>query len=106
MINDINKKIGKIQKEFDLQSIIYNIRGLEEYIKKELLVMTTKLNIFEGQLEEKKRRPLSARKTSDCKLTSSISYKKLTPVDCISCFQNPMNDRPQSEQRRLFGNKY
>lgn len=29
MINEINKKIGKIQKEFDLQGVIYNIRGLE-----------------------------------------------------------------------------
>lgn len=53
--------------------------------------MNTKLQMFESQLaEEKRRRPISARKTSDGKLTSSISYKKLTPVDCISCFQNPM----------------
>jgi len=29
MINEINKRIGKIQKEFDLQSVIYNIKGLE-----------------------------------------------------------------------------
>ena len=94
MINEINKKIGKIMKEFDLQNVIYNIKGLEEYIKKELLVVNTKLTLFEGQLEEsKKKRPLSARRTSDGKLTSSISYKKLTPVDCISCFQNPLSER-------------
>ena len=68
--------------------------------------MTTKLQMLESQLaEEKRRRPISARKTSDGKLTSSVSYKKLTPVDCISCFQNPM-ERTPPEQRRLFGNKY
>lgn len=50
MINEINKRIGKIQKEFDIQGVIYNLKGLEEYIKKELLVMTTKLQMFESQL--------------------------------------------------------
>ena len=66
--------------------------------------MNTKVAMMESQLaEEKKRRPISARKTSDGKLTSSVSYKKLMPVDCISCFQNPMNGSP--EQRKLFGNK-
>lgn len=28
MINDINKKIAKIQKEFDLQGVMYSIKGL------------------------------------------------------------------------------
>jgi hypothetical protein len=70
------------------------------------MVMTTKIQMLESQLaEEKRRRPISARKTSDGKLTSSVSYKKLTPVDCISCFQNPM-ERTAPEQRRLFGHKY
>ena len=94
-----------MQKEFDLQTVIYNIKGLEEYMKKEMLVMNTKLGMFESQLEEQKRkRPLSARKTSDGKLTSSISYKKLTPVDCISCFQNPLSER--GTERKLFNSKY
>jgi hypothetical protein len=34
MINDINKRISKIQKDFDLQTVIYGLRGLEEFIKK------------------------------------------------------------------------
>lgn len=38
-------------------------------------------------------------------MTSSISYKKLVPVDCISCFQNPMGER-SPEQRKLFGRNY
>lgn len=28
MIHEINKKIGKIQKEFDLQGVIYSLKGL------------------------------------------------------------------------------
>ena len=57
-----------------------------------------------GLAEEKKRRPISARKTTDGKMTSSLSYKKLTPVDCISCFQNPIADQ-SSDKRKLFANK-
>lgn len=91
MINDTNKKIAKVQKEFDIQGVIYNLKGLEEYIKKELLIINNKMTLLESALaEEKKRRPLSARKTTDGKMTSSVSFKKLTPVDCISCFQNPL----------------
>lgn len=52
MISDINKKIGKIQKEFDLQSVIYSLKGLEEYIKKELLMMNTKVAMVESALSE------------------------------------------------------
>lgn len=67
--------------------------------------MNTKLTQFESMLaEQKRRRPISARKTTDGKLSSSVSFKKLTPVDCISCFQNPMTTYP--EQKKLFANKY
>ena len=52
MIAEINKRIGKIQKQFDLQSIIYGLKGLEQYIKKELLIMNTKLNQFQSALAE------------------------------------------------------
>lgn len=106
MINEVNKRIGKIQKDFDIQGVIYSLRGLEEYIKKELLVMNTKINQLESTIaEEKRRRPISARKTTDGKLSSTVSVKKLTPVDCISCFQNPgLGLSP--EQKKLFGNKY
>lgn len=68
--------------------------------------MNTKVAMVESALsEEKKRRPISARKATDGKMTSSISYKKLVPVDCISCFQNPMGER-SPEQRKLFGRNY
>lgn len=43
LINEINKRISKIQKEFDIQGVLYGLRGLEEFIKKELLIMNTKL---------------------------------------------------------------
>lgn len=95
MIAELNKRISKFQKQFDLQGVIYGLKGLEEYMKKELLVMATKLSQFESSLnEEKRRRPLSAgKRPNDSKLTSSVSVKKLLPVDCISCFQNPIMDR-------------
>lgn len=34
MINDTNKRIGRMQKEFDIQGVIYSVKGLEEYLKK------------------------------------------------------------------------
>jgi len=43
MIVELNKRIGKMQKDFDIQGVIYSLRGLEEYMKKELLIMNTKL---------------------------------------------------------------
>ena len=90
MISEINKRISKIQKEFDIQGVMYGLKGLEEYIKKELLIMSTKVSQLEGMMvEEKRLRPISARKTTDGKLSSTVSVKKLMPVDCISCFQNP-----------------
>lgn len=95
MINEINKRIGKIQKEFDIQGVIYSLKALEEYIKKELLIMGNRISQVESLLqEEKRKRPLSAgRKTTESKITSSVSFKKLVPVDCISCFQNPIAER-------------
>lgn len=37
--------------------------------------------------EDKKKRPQSAGKNyNDNKLGSSVSFKKLTPVNCISCY--------------------
>ena len=29
MINDTNKKIAKVQKEFDIQGVMYGLKGLE-----------------------------------------------------------------------------
>lgn len=56
--------------------------------------MNTKISMLESNLaEEKKKRPISARKTAEGRITSSVSYKKLMPVDCISCFQNPIGER-------------
>lgn len=46
MIGEVNKRISKMQKEFDIQGVIYGLRGLEEYIKKELLIMNTKIAQF------------------------------------------------------------
>lgn len=44
LIHEINKRISKLQKEFDIQGVLYGLRGLEEFIKKELLVMNSKLS--------------------------------------------------------------
>jgi len=35
-----------MQKDSDIQNVIYGLKGLEEYMKKELLIMNTKLNQF------------------------------------------------------------
>lgn len=94
MINEINKRISRIQKEFDIQGVVYGLKGLEEFIKKEILTMNNKISQLEAQFsEDKKRRPLSSTRKSETKITSSVSVKKLMPVDCISCFQNPIGER-------------
>lgn len=82
--------------------MIYGLRGLEEFIKKELLVVNGRVTQVESQLnEEKRRRPLSAKKvSSDTKIGSSVSFKKLVPVDCISCFQNPIGERTPERFKR------
>jgi hypothetical protein len=94
-INDLSKRMVKLQKELDIQPLVYGLRGLEEFIKKELLLVNGRITQVEGQLnEEKRRRPLSAKKiSSDTKISSSVSFKRLVPVDCISCFQNPIAER-------------
>ena len=82
--------------------MIYGLRGLEEYIKKELLVVNGRVTTLEGQFnEDKRRRPLSAKKvSSDTKISSSVSFKRLVPVDCISCFQNPIAERTPDRYRK------
>lgn len=42
--------------------------------------------------EDRKKRPVSAGKatTTDQRVGSSVSYKKLIPVNCISCYPNPV----------------
>lgn len=85
----------RMQKDFDIQSVIYGLKGLEEYTKKELLLMNTRLLLVEGALKEERRRPMSAKKTIETRMGSSVSYKKLVPVDCISCFGNPLTDKLQ-----------
>lgn len=40
--------------------------------------------------EDKRKRPQSAGKNvTNQKLGSSVSFKKLTPVNCISCYPSP-----------------
>lgn len=104
MISELSKRLSKVQKEFDIQGVVYGLRGLEEYLKKELMVMNTKFSQLESQLnEEKRRRPVSAKKSSETKISSSVSFKRLVPVDCISCFQNPIGER--TPERATFLNK-
>ena len=62
MISELSKRLSKVQKEFDIQGVVYGLRGLEEYLKKELMVMNTKFSQLESQMnEEKRRRPVSAK---------------------------------------------
>ena len=64
MINALNKQVARIQKESEYQNVVYQLRGLEEYLKKEVLIMTNRCNQLETMLiEEKKKRPLSAHRT-------------------------------------------
>lgn len=88
MVNDLNKKVARMQKEGDNHNLMYELRGLQEYVKKENLIMNNRINQLEAMIaEEKKRRPSSAGKNlGESRLGSSISYKKLTPVNCISCY--------------------
>jgi uncharacterized coiled-coil protein SlyX len=95
MINNLNKQILKLHKESDTQNLVYQCQGLQEYIKKEILILNNRLNSLElliNQMREEKRRPSSASKMStnysnDSKLNCSVSFKKLTPApSCISCY--------------------
>ena len=95
MLNDVNKKVSRFQKETDTHNLVYELRGLQEYLKKEILIVNNRINSLEvGINEDKRKRPGSGHKShvSDGKMSSSISYKKLTPVNCISCYQNPMTE--------------
>lgn len=91
MVNDLNKKVARMQKETDNHNLIYEIRGLQEYVKKEDLIINNRINQLESMLnEEKRKRPSSASKNlGESRLASSVSYKKLTPVNCISCYTSP-----------------
>ena len=91
MVNDLNKKVARMQKETDNHNLIYEIRGLQEYVKKEDLIINNRINQLESMLnEEKRKRPSSASKNlRESTLASSVSYKKLTPVNCISCYTCP-----------------
>jgi hypothetical protein len=105
MINELNKRLSRIQKESDIQNLVYGLKGLEEYIKKEILITNNRIILIEGYInEDKRKRPLSAKRIqgTDGRMSTSISYKKLTPVDCISCFQNTGN----FSDRIAFGKKY
>lgn len=86
MINSINKSIARIQKETDNHNLIYQLRGLQEYVKKQILIVNNRINSLELIINENKKvRPQSAGR-NDNKLGSSVSFKKLTPVNCISCY--------------------
>ena len=55
------------------------------------MLVNNRINNLELMMnEDRKRRPVSAAKTTitDQRLGSSVSYKKLIPVNCISCYSN------------------
>lgn len=43
MINEVNKKIARMQKETDTHNLIYELKGLQEYVKKEILIVNNRI---------------------------------------------------------------
>lgn len=107
-INEILKKIGRISKDTDFTAIKYEIQGVQEYIKRENLILANRLSNLENSSNsnsETKKRPLSARGKEDGKLYASLSTKKLIPVNCISCHQTN-TILTERERKIVFNSKF
>jgi hypothetical protein len=72
---------------------------LQEYFKKEILILNNKINGLEASINalnaERRKRPSTASKpsttvtTNDSKFGCSVSYKKLIPApNCLSCYSS------------------
>jgi predicted RNase H-like nuclease (RuvC/YqgF family) len=97
MVSILSKQIVKIHKESDTQNLMQECKALQEYIKREILMVNNRINGLEATLKEERRRPSTATTskptltTNDSKLTCSVSYKKLTPApSCISCYSTSL----------------
>jgi hypothetical protein len=71
------------------------MKGLEEFLKREILILGNRVSQLEAQLKEEIRirqttRPTSATKTlANSRSNSSVNVKKLYPVNCIGCYDTP-----------------
>lgn len=108
-LNVLEKRISKMQKESDTHNIIYQMKGLEEYMKRELLILGNRVAQLEAQLKEEIRlrqtRPSSAAKTlAISRSNSSVNVKKLFPVNCIGCYDTPghFNESVESVRMKAF----
>lgn len=106
-LNVLEKRISKMQKESDLHNIIYQMKGLEEFVKREVLILGNRVSQLEALLKEEVRirqttRPTSATKTlANSRSNSTVNVKKLFPVNCIGCYETPgvYNDSTDSFTR-------
>lgn len=90
----LEKKVSKMQKESELHNIVFQMKGLEEYIKREVLILGNRVTYLEVQFKDdqknKSNRPTSASKTLlNSRSNSSVNVKKLFPVNCIGCYDTP-----------------
>lgn len=88
------KKIAKVNKDQDFNNIKYEIKGVQEYIKREVLMLGNRINGVEGMINNvmnDRKRPKSA-VTRDDGMISSLSTKKLVPMSCLSCTKTPSSN--------------
>lgn len=85
------KKLARLGKENDMTGLKYEIHGVQEYVKKELVILAGRVGSLESMvhgMNEMKRRPSSAKiKDDGAKIYASLSTKKLIPASCLSCHQ-------------------
>lgn len=86
------KSMSKVNKDNDLTNIRYEIKGIQEYLKKELLIQNDRINSLQVSINDEKRlnkqRPKSGNsKADDGRLMTSVSTKKLVSLNCLSCYQ-------------------
>lgn len=94
-IASLEKRLSRMQKESDMHNLVYQMKGLEEYVKKEILIMGNRLTQLETQLKDevarnKLQRPTSASRTLlNSRSNSTVNVKRLHPVNCIGCYETP-----------------
>jgi len=45
-INDLIKKMARVNKDSDLTNLKYEIQGVQEYFKKEIMILSNKITSF------------------------------------------------------------
>ena len=87
-VSNLDRKVNKLSKENDLHNVIFQLKGLEEYLKREVLMLQNRLTQFEiSTAERRSSRATSASKVTFSHSNSTINVKKLYPINCISHYK-------------------